>query len=199
MSQVADSMQSGIETLDLSSVEDDLQGIIDKASDAINEIAEIPNNVTTTVTREVEYQENPSGRDTGAEGPGDSDDDDDHDTDVSPPTNYDPGGDDDDGPARGSEDDGSTGFVGLARGGYVTGATAAFVGEGTDDEFVTPHSTMERILRDVAREAMSAGGGGGDTYHFDIDVDGSDMSERELIQAVKDEFKQDLKRQLGRP
>lgn len=50
----------------------------------------------------------------------------------------------------------------FATGAYVTGPTAAWIGEGRDNEFVTPEPMMRKVMLD----AVQAGaGGGGDTYH----------------------------------
>ncbi|MDQ2072818.1 hypothetical protein RBH20_09755 [Haloarcula sp. H-GB4] len=203
-------LASGIEgtlgSIDVSGVKSTLQGVIDKAAKAISKIKE-----ATGMSID-------SGESDGEDGGEEDDEGDDggssRDTDVSPSNpspDYSNGGDTDvspDMPAPGSGESGDTvggapvnetrggGTIpGFAEGGYVTGPTAAMVGEGNDDEFVTPRSTMERILARVAEESMGSAGDGGDTYHFDIDVDGSsDMSERELTRVVK----QDLARELQR-
>jgi len=52
---------------------------------------------------------------------------------------------------------------------------------------------MERILREIAREAM--GTGGNSITIEEINVDGSgDMNERELVRAVRQELSRELQR-----
>ncbi|MGB9931557.1 phage tail protein [Haloarcula amylolytica] len=204
-------IESALGNIDLSSIQDAIQNIIDKASEAIDTVKSIPNNVTTTITRTINETVN---------GPDDDDDDDGSSGGGSNPgagrtdsgggtsgTSGSGGGgsnnafagytDDADtgGDSSGSDLYGGDDAPGLAQGGIVTGPTNALIGEGGEDEFVAPRSTMLRELRDVAEKAMSGGGGGDSIVIEEINVDAdSDMSEQDLIRAIKQDLTRELKR-----
>jgi len=205
-------IESALGDIDLSDIQDAIQNIIDKASDAIDTVKSIPNNVTTTITRTINevVNEPDSNEDDGDSDPDGSSDVDRGNIDSgeeeigsdqpsgggsSPIGNVGDGG----GPEGDLNNDGTVGGdyngpgYGLAKGGLVTGPTRALIGEGNDDEFVTPRSTMLRELRDVAEKAMGTGGDSIVIEEINVDAD-SDMDERELVRAVRQELKRDLQR-----
>ncbi|MDS0220882.1 hypothetical protein NDI54_05875 [Haloarcula sp. S1AR25-5A] len=201
-------IESTLGSIDVSGVKSTLQGVIDKAAEAISKITEATGMSVDTGSSDSESSsdddddDDSSGSSGGNVSPGSGDDS----TGgtrpgSSVPNNLGPGGPDagdDQGLGPVNETEGGGTIPGMAKGGIVTGPTNAFIGEGGEDEFVTPASTMERVLRDVAEKAMS--GGGGDSIVIEeINVDGSsDMDEQALIQAVRQELERDLLRQVTR-
>jgi hypothetical protein len=155
---IVGAIENTLNGIDLSGISNAINGIIDAAEDAISAIADIPDQKTTTITRVTNYE-----------------------TDVSPPTNYDPGSDDDDdddgggggdfggrGPGGADDDsnpgndDGSGGFVGLHTGGIVNAGRMPAMLHGP--EAVVPLDRLEPLMAG-ALDAVApppTGSGGGD-------------------------------------
>jgi phage-related protein len=139
-------IERALNSIGLGGIMDALRGVAKEANNLLDTIDSIPSSI------DVDWPSPPDWLNGGDNGDEDGDDEDEDDDDDD---------DDDDAPPRNPREGPNAG--GLAEGGYVTGPTAAWVGEGSDDEFVTPASTMERILRETAREALRSAGSGGDT------------------------------------
>lgn len=72
----------------------------------------------------------------------------------------------------------------LAEGGLITDRTLAFMGEGRFDEAVMPLPGGMRTMRGLAR--LAADGGRGPTVA--VTVQGSVVSQRDLVEIIRDEF-----------
>jgi len=200
---LASGIENTLDSIDVSGVKSTLQGVIDKAAEAISKITDA-NGMSIDDGSEDNNEE-----DDGDDGDGSSDDggnisagSGDNSTGgtrpgSSVPNNLGPGGPDsgdDQGMGPVNETEGGGTIPGFASGGLVTGPTTALIGEGSEDEFVAPRSTMERELRRLADKVVDRSGGDGIVIEeIYVDAD-SDMNERELVRAVKTDLGRELRR-----
>lgn len=188
---IVDGIESALGSIDLSGIQSAIQSIIDGASDAIDTVKDIPNNVTTTITREVNEVFN-SGGGGGSGGVVSGGLTGDEDTSVF-------GGDDDDdggggggGNSRGSYRNSNIGDMappGFASGGLTQGEGYAYL---HPDEAIMGVKAGAEAIAD-AMEGMS----GSETVVIEenaiqIDAQGADA------QAVAEELDRQLERLLTR-
>lgn len=210
---IASAVQETLNGIDLSSITTSLNDVFDAASDALSEIDSIPSSVTSSITLNIKKNFfGGEGEESDNEGESDGNEDDSDDGDSSSSDGGDDGGssynpgvgrrgggggtsgtDDDTGtPDSGTVDGapinsgpGGGTIPGMASGGLVQGEGLAYL---HPNEAVLPVTEGAKALV----EEMD-GGRGVVIEEINVDAD-SDMSERELIRAVRREFGHELQR-----